>query len=41
MYATEVKPEYIEVAKQIMESIQNDCGAANRFEEGFKYPENG
>lgn len=39
MYATEVKPEYIEAAKQIMENIQNDCGAANRFEEGFKYPE--
>lgn len=39
MYATEIKPEYIEVAKQIMENIQNDCGAANRFEGGFKYPE--
>lgn len=29
---------YIEIAKQIMENIQNDCGAANRFEGGFKYP---
>ena len=38
MHITRIKPEYIEVAKHIMENIQNDCGAANRFEGGFKYP---
>lgn len=41
MHITRIKPEYIEVAKHIMENIQNDCGAANRFEGGFKYPKNG
>ena len=39
MFKTEVNPIYIEIAKQIMENIQNDCGAAGRFEEGFNYPE--
>lgn len=40
MFTTKANPMYIEIAKQIMENIQNDCGAANRFEGGFKYPEN-